>query len=471
MEFSDYVSTIRRHAIAIIAMVLLGALAGFLFARSSPPLYKAASSVFVSANRGENTSDLVQGSVYTQNLMQSYAKLVQTPSVLDPVVTSLNLDITAAQLAHKVSADAPLNTVIIVVTVTDESPEQAAAIANAVSAQLSTVARQLSPKHADGTPGVSISQVGKATAPPAAFSPNTSLLVVAGAGLGTLLALGIVVSRRLVERRINSEADLKAASQAPILGQLPALRRRELRGLTRVGAPRDAFLRLADRVANAPGPAPLRSVVVTSATRSAGKTHVAVNLALAMSEFHGRVLLVDANLRSPDVAQFSGLSPTPGLRDVIQARSSVEKAIVRWRGIWVLPAGKAAQNPTRELNSPAMAKLFIDLLRDFDFVVCDSAPVLDVADSLPLARITDGAVVVARAGKTRRAQIVAAVETVAAAGGELTGLVLNGAGNMRSRKFRLFPPKKPTPPGMGAIAVKAHVPKRSATNSAGDRHP
>lgn len=460
MEFSDYVGTLRRHAMVIAAIVLLGALAGFLFARSSPPLYKSASSVFVSATRGENASDLVQGSVYTQNLMQSYAKLVQTPSVLGPVVQSLGLDVTETQLGSQISADAPLNTVIIVVTVTDESPGQAAAIANAVTAELATVAQGLSPKNADGTHGITLAQVGKATPPASPFAPNTNLLVVGGAGLGLLLALGLVVGRQLVQRRITTESELRIAAPAPLLGQLPQARRRAPHAQATTGPSRDAFLRLADRVANAPGPVPLRSVVVTSAGRGEGKTHAALNLALAMAEFHGRVLLVDADLRTPSVARLCGLPPVPGLSNVLNHRASVEVAAVPWRGIWVLPAGTPNQNPTRALNSPAMAKTFIDLLRDYDFVVCDSTAVLTLADTLPLTRMTDGAVVVARVGRTRRAQLAAAVEAVGDAGGEVTGLVLNGMQGVGRFGLRSFVQRKRQRPESTVPAAKAYVAKK-----------
>lgn len=471
MEFSDYVNTIRRHFIAITVIVLIGAMAGFLFARSSAPMYKASSSVFVSANRGENASDLVQGSVYTQNLMQSYAKLVQTPSVLGPVIKSLNLDISEVQLGRQVSADAPLNTVMIVVTVTDESPDQAATIANAVTNELNTVARDLSPKNADGSPSVSLVQVGKATPPPYPFAPNTSLLVVGGGGLGLLIALALVVARRLIERRIQTEADLKAATRLAVLGQLPLARRTAKRGKKATEVSRDAFLRLADRVANAPGPVPLRSVVVTSAGPSEGKTHTATSLALALGEFHGRVLLIDANLRSPDIATVCGVDAVPGLNDVINLRASTEGAISAWQGIWVMPAGTACQNPTQQLNSPAMEKVVIELLRNFDFIVCDSAPVLGVADSLPLTRVTDGAVVVVQAGKTKRAQVVAAADSVAAAGGEVTGFVLNGVRRNLSLRFLGLRTKRSTRPEADFYAAKTPVSKRTSGVASGNRRP
>ena len=113
MELAEYLGTLRRRWLFITALALLGAGIGFVLGLNSPKMYKASSSVFVSTQRGSTTTELVQGSTFTQNLIQSYAKLAKMPSVLGPVITKLNLQTTPERLADAVSADTPLNTVLI----------------------------------------------------------------------------------------------------------------------------------------------------------------------------------------------------------------------------------------------------------------------------------------------------------------------------------------------------------------------
>ena len=221
MELSDYLATLRRYWVAIVVIILVGAGAGFDVVRASTPLYKSTSSVFVSATSGENASDLVQGSAYTQNLIQSFAALAQMPSVLDPVIQELGLDVTAQTLAKSISADAPLNTIIIEITVVNASPEMSAKVANAVAESLSTVAQSLSPKKLDSTPAITMKAVATASVPTAAFSPNTRLIVIIWAAGAAILAIAFFLGRRVLNRKIQSERELAGIDSLPLLASLP----------------------------------------------------------------------------------------------------------------------------------------------------------------------------------------------------------------------------------------------------------
>ncbi|ALE05155.1 hypothetical protein AL755_06130 [Arthrobacter sp. ERGS1:01] len=432
MELSDYLGTVRRYAIVIVVIAFLGASAGFALARHTTPMYKATSSIFVAAAGGENITDLVQGSTFTQNLIQSYAALAQMPSVLQPVITKLGLDETPAELAKSVSADAPLNTVIIDITVVDESPETAAKVANAVSVSLATVAQSLSPKRSDSTPAVLMTPIATASVPVAAFSPNTKLLVIIWGAGALILAIGFVLGRRVVENTIRSEHDLKRSGTVPLLGSVPDIRGlgtpESVAQMVVSGQHADAFRRLADHVVNAKAEGPVRSAVVTSMNVNDGKTLVALGLAVALSEHARRVLLIDADLRQGRASAACGLGKRPGLGEVLTGSATIAGLTRRWDVIDVLPAGRSTAKSSKLLNSPAMEGLMEHLLAEYDFVICDSAAVLPVADTFPLTRLTDGAVVVARAGKSRRDDVHETLCSIEAVKGQVLGTVLNRSG-------------------------------------------
>ena len=145
MEPHEYVAILRRRWILLVLAGLVGAVVAFGYASSLPQLYRSTSSVFVAAQRGDTTTELVQGSTYTQAQVQSFAQLAQVPQVLNPVIAQLRLDTTARDLAGSVTADIRLNTVIIDISVSNSSPERAAAIADAIAASLALTAEQLSP--------------------------------------------------------------------------------------------------------------------------------------------------------------------------------------------------------------------------------------------------------------------------------------------------------------------------------------
>jgi capsular exopolysaccharide synthesis family protein len=429
MELADYLGTLRRRWLFITALALLGAGIGFMLALNSPKMYKASSSVFVSTQRGSSTLELVQGSTFTQNLIQSYAKLAKMPSVLSPVITKLDLQTTPAQLANSVSADNPLDTVLIEVTVTDQSPTQAALIANAVSSSLATTVQALSPKADNGTPAISMQQVEQAQAPNNPYAPDKRFMTLTGFVLGLAVACAYALGRQVLDTRLRTVHDIQRVTQVPLLGAIPGLRGKDAQvadfRTQTTGATAESFRKLAANLEFLDPDSRIRSVVVTSAVAGEGKSSTAINLALALAERSERVILVDADLRRPRIAEYCGIDGTLGLTTVLTGRAQLKDVIEPWGPISVIPAGAVPPNPNQLVTSAVMAATVNELVKQFDIVIFDSAPLLPVADSLALSRLTDGALLVARASSTRRGQLVAAADAIDNVKGRVLGVILN----------------------------------------------
>lgn len=431
MDFSEYLGALKRCWVLLFVLTLLGGAAGFGYARSTPPMYKASSSIFVSTQRGATPSELVQGSTYTQNLIQSYAELARLPSVLEPVILRLRLTTTPELLADSVAASAPLNTVLIEITVTDSSPEQAALIANAVTDSLASTVQGISPKTAAGTPAVAMQQVAEAQAPKFPFAPNTKLLTLTGAVIGLVLAAIYALGGELLDTRIKSLKDLRRVTDLPLLGTIPTRPRRSspdaiIMRIAPHGRSAEAYRRVAANLEYINPDATVHSVVVTSAVEGEGKSLTAVNLALALSEKFDRVLLVDADLRQPRIAHYCQIEGAAGLSKVLAGTAELRDVIVTWSGIDILPSGTVPPNPNQLISSEAMAALIRTCTAEYDIVVIDSAPLLPVTDTLPLSRITDGAVLVTRAYATRRGLLGSALDAIEGVNGHVLGMVLNG---------------------------------------------
>lgn len=440
MDFSEYLGALKRSWALLCVLTLVGGAVGFGYARSTPPMYKASSSVFVSTQRGETTSELVQGSTYTQNLMQSYAQLAKLPSVLDPVILRLRLDTTAKKLADSVSAVSPLNTVLIEISVTDSSPARAALIANAVTSSLATTVQGISPRTTAGTAAVAMQQVAEAQAPVYPFAPNTQLSSLTGALIGLVLAAIYALGRELLDTRIKALKDLRRVTDVPLLGTIPGTRRRSPNDIVMRVSPHgrlsESYRRLAANLEYINPDAAVQSVVVTSASEGEGKSLTAVNLSLALSEKFDRVLLVDADLRQPRIAHYCQIEGQVGLSTVLAGGAELRDVIEPWGAIDVLPSGAIPPNPNQLISSEAMAALVRACAADYDIVVIDSAPLLPVTDSLALSRITDGAVFVARAAATRRGQVASALDAIDGVNGHVLGIILNGV--KESRKERSY---------------------------------
>jgi capsular exopolysaccharide synthesis family protein len=171
---------------------------------------------------------------------------------------------------------------------------------------------------------------------------------------------------------------------------------------------------------------PLKSVIVTSASPGDGKSHVAVNLALTLSDsYRRRVLLIDADLRRPSLHVVFRVPNTRGLVDALKAKTDEKVAAVKIsETLTLLPAGRPESNPLGGLSSDRMKRIVADAATRFDWVIVDSPPVGMLADARLVLETVDAALFVVRAGVTRFPDLQAAADTL---GHErILGLVLNG---------------------------------------------
>lgn len=168
-------------------------------------------------------------------------------------------------------------------------------------------------------------------------------------------------------------------------------------------------------------------LVITSASSGDGKTVTSINLAAALAlKRDGPILLIDADLRRPKVAEMLGLPPLPGLSDVLSGRATLDDALVRTKelpNLWILAAGDGMENPAELLDSQRWRSLIDEVRGRFSYVVLDATPVAAVTDYELVQIVSDGVIVVARPDHTERKHCLQAITTVPKE--KLLGLVLN----------------------------------------------
>lgn len=439
VEPSDFVRVVKRYWVLVVVAGLLGAVLAGVLALTTKESYRATNSVYISSQRGQTVQELVQGSTYTQDQVESFSRLATMPVVLEPVIKKLGLNTTAGSLATQVSANIPLNTVIIEITVTSGSPQDAARISNAVSKSLGTEVERLAPPGPNNRPSVVLNTVSAATEPRAPFAPNTRLYVIAGAVLGILLAVLYVLVREVLDTRIRRDRDVHRVADTPVLASLARLSGQRAASSVMITAPQstaaESYRLLRTNLEFMEVDARLRTVVISSPAAGEGKTSTAVALALAVAESGARVLLVDADLRRPGVADRLQIESSVGLSSVLIEQATLQEAVVRVETIDVLPSGPVPPNPNQLLNSSAAENVLTELARSYDLIVVDSPPLLPVTDTLPLSKLADGTILVVRAGATRRAQLRDAIEALNTINAVLLGVAINGVRMPRSGAY------------------------------------
>ena len=246
--------------------------------------------------------------------------------------------------------------------------------------------------------------------------------------VGIVGGTGLAYLTERVRPRLHGEVDVEAAAGAPILASVPYVRAEDGSSAFNGGSSADeAFRRL--RLAIFAGKRPRlkrHAFVITSPERGDGKTTVAANLARTVAQAGRRVVLVDADLRRPALHAHFDQPGEPGLRDVLEGTRTAD--VIRPThvpNLFFVPAGAPTDRAGQLLEAADWPGILKKLRAEFDVVLVDGPPVLEVSDPLVLAAPSDGVLLVLPSSNVPRDVLGQAQEEINAAGGQVLGLVLN----------------------------------------------
>ena len=263
--------------------------------------------------------------------------------------------------------------------------------------------------------------------------------------LGVSLAVGLTFCMEYLNDEIRSPDEIKGGLGLTVLAMIPQIPRQNTSGsgpLINDGMSpifTESLRTLRSRVLFASAEGGTRAFLVTSSGTGEGKTMVASNFAGSLALAQGvapqrdcragqnRVLLIDADMRSPELHKLFDVPLQPGLADLL-TRSALPSQVVRPTkipGLWVLPAGQPQANPADLLGALRFKQLVKLFGEQFDWLVIDSPPVLPVVDACEVAQVVPSVVFVVGANKTTRRTAQAALEQLATVGASLVGVVLN----------------------------------------------
>jgi capsular exopolysaccharide synthesis family protein len=170
-----------------------------------------------------------------------------------------------------------------------------------------------------------------------------------------------------------------------------------------------------------------RIFLITSPSNGEGKSTTAANLAITIAQQKEKVLLIDANLRSPSLHSLFKTQNSHGLTDVLNGRIQFYDAIIHTEmgRLDLITSGHIPDNPVELLSSQIMQDLLKTALRSYDVVIIDSNAILDVTDTKLLANQVDGVVLVVQNGKTRFEKATEAKKVLEFAKAKLVGVVMN----------------------------------------------
>ena len=265
-------------------------------------------------------------------------------------------------------------------------------------------------------------------------SPRIALNLGLGFVGGLILGLGFAFFVAYVDDRVKSSFDIEGVVGLPLIGIIPQIKRMDQADKAQIvvnNADRQvsesfltlhSSLRLKDESKNA------KVMLITSTVPGEGKSFTTTNLALTFAAHGERVVVVDCDLRKPNVHKSFRLENLRGVIDVSAGTATLDDVILHsvQPNLDVIPAGGRAKNPTHILNSKNFELMLSDLRKRYDRVFIDTPPLAAVSDALIILPLVDGSLFTIFFNKVRRKSAQFSAKKLLEANVPCFGAVLNG---------------------------------------------
>ncbi len=452
LDIRAYLHILRRWWWILVLGLTSTALVAFFVSNSMTPIYDAAVRILVRGGQTPGAPSLTEIQA-SQQLARSYGDLIKTRPILEKVIEQLSLPYGPGRLLGKIDISSPRS--LIEIKASDPDPRLAAQIANTTAqvfiddffvrqfAHIAQFQSSLSQYGITQEPAIIAAQASTLTTliiveealPPASPSrPQTPLNVIIGSMLGLFVAGFVVFLLEQMDNRIKSLEELNALTGMPNLGSVQYQSPKEGAGPIiaaeehRQSALTESFKFLRTNLEFAAlDTGGVKTLLVTSSTPGEGKTTTAANLATSLAKEGESVVLVDADLRRPNLHRVLGISRDKGLTNLLLGNASVEEVLVQTQvaSLGFIPSGPLPPDAPQVLRSGRMKEVLEELKESSQIVIFDSSPLLSVTDPMLLAALVDATILVLDAHRTGRETVKRGAEVLRQANPALVGTVQN----------------------------------------------
>nr|WP_307715200.1 polysaccharide biosynthesis tyrosine autokinase [Williamsia muralis] len=428
--FRTSIGVLKRGWLSILVITLLCGLAGLIFSALQEPTYRSTATLYVTSGNENNAQTAYQGSLASQQRVTSYTQLVDSDAVVADALDPDDLGLSMAEARSALSASTTPETVLLNISAESHNRDTAADLANAAAKSMTEYVTRLETPTGSKTPLANLTIVTPASISDDPVTPRTERNTALGLVIGLLLGVAAVFLRDKYNNKIRTEDEVSSITTAPVLASVPSDELLKKQGLIDFSSgatlAAEAYRKLRTNLSFVSVDNPSRRIIVTSALAAEGKTTTAMNLAAALAETGKRVVLVDADLRRPQVYHRTGGMGDIGLTNYLKGDGSMADLLQpsEVKGLQILASGPQPPNPAELLGSKKAGQGIENLSAMFDYVIIDSPPLLPVTDAAVLAQWADGVVLVARANQSRIPDIAASIEQLEAVQAKLIGVVL-----------------------------------------------
>ena len=269
-----------------------------------------------------------------------------------------------------------------------------------------------------------VDRAGTSKAP---IKPKKRLNLILGTVFGIILGIGGAFVADYVGASIKTPKDIRIHVNLPVFGSIPKVSKPNLMEHSRNSPIAEAYRTIRTNIGFANPDCPAKTILVTSSVPREGKSTIASNLGIIMTQLGKKVLLVDADLRKPALAKVFGVENDKGVTDILIKKVDWSSVIssTKIENLNLLASGKIPPNPSELLGSQQMDALIKQLNESFDYIIFDAPPVISVTDAVILSSKLDGILLVVEANRTNKLALSHAKENFERVNAKILGVILN----------------------------------------------
>ncbi len=412
LDVSYILHTIGHWFLLILLFVIIGGGTAIFYNYGAPIKYQSNTTLYVEP--GVNANEVnYQGILTNQRMVQTYAEIIKSRTVINKAIKELNMDVTYKEFTENLTVNVSTDTQMITIYFKDTDKNLARDVAN-------TLANIFIEDVKEKLNVTNISVIDEAIIAKNPVEPKIILNIAIGIAAGAAVGLMLAFLLESMDNKIKTHEDVKKYLKIKTLGVVPhnsidnEVNGKKKKYVKPVGGvnirmitdPTSVISESIRMIRTNLNFSDLKVINVTSTVPSEGKSEVITNLAVSFAMLDKRVLIVDCDLRKPKVHRNFGLIRNQGVSDVVLSKGNLDyRQVVQTYtqnrvSIDVLTAGSKISNPSELINSVHFSNLMKKLKNDYDLVLIDCPPISNMTDGVLVSKLADGTVYVIESDKT-----------------------------------------------------------------------
>ena len=412
LDVSYILHTIGHWFLLILLFVIIGGGTAIFYNYGAPIKYQSNTTLYVEP--GVNANEVnYQGILTNQRMVQTYAEIIKSRTVINKAIKELNMDVTYKEFTENLTVNVSTDTQMITIYFKDTDKNLARDVAN-------TLANIFIEDVKEKLNVTNISVIDEAIIAKNPVEPKIILNIAIGIAAGAAVGLMLAFLLESMDNKIKTHEDVKKYLKIKTLGVVPhnsidnEVNGKKKKYVKPVGGvnirmitdPTSVISESIRMIRTNLNFSDLKVINVTSTVPSEGKSEVITNLAVSFAMLDKKVLIVDCDLRKPKVHRNFGLIRNQGVSDVVLSKGNLDyRQVVQTYtqnrvSIDVLTAGSKISNPSELINSVHFSNLIKKLKNDYDLVLIDCPPISNMTDGVLVSKLADGTVYVIESDKT-----------------------------------------------------------------------